>query len=338
MTNRASTLTTRERESAILSTMEKETENIENPEVEWRAIPSDPNVGTAEEILSGRKAELWALVLESRYVPCRVARSEEGWTLLVPAEYYDTAREELRLFDRENHNWPPPPPMSRPLADNTLATLSVLFLVATFHNLTLLDPSVFGQAPVDWFGLGSADAARMLNGQWWRAVTALTLHSGLPHLLGNLTIGGVFIVWLCRDLGSGLAWCLLLASGILGNLANSWFQSPSHNSVGASTLVFGAVGILASLRLLRDRSHLQRRWPLPLAGAVALLAVLGTEGERTDLGAHLFGFVIGIALGFSAEYLVEKNGLPGRRLNTLLALLAAVVPVVAWWSALVSAG
>jgi hypothetical protein len=39
----------------------------------------------------------------------------------------------------------------------------------------------------------------------------------------------------------------------------------------------------------------------------------------------------------SAEYLVEKNRLPDRRLNTLLALLAAVVPVVAWWAALVSA-
>jgi rhomboid protease GluP len=338
MTNRTSPLKTWERESAILGAMEKETENIENPEVEWRAIPSDPNVGKAEKILSGRRADLWALVLESRYVPCRVVRSEEGWTLLVPAEYYDTAREELRLFDRENRNWPPPAPVSRPLADNTLATLSVLFLVATFHNLTLLDPSIFGHTPVDWFGLGSADATRMLNGQWWRTVTALTLHSGLPHLLGNLAIGGVFIVWLCRDLGSGLAWCLLLSSGILGNLANSWFQSPSHNSVGASTLVFGAVGILASLRLLRERSHLRRRWPLPLAGAVALLAVLGTEGARTDLSAHLFGFVFGIILGICAEYLVERNGLPGRRLNTLLALLAAVVPVVAWWAALVSAG
>jgi membrane associated rhomboid family serine protease len=316
--------------------MEKETEHIENTEGEWRAIPSDPFGGRAAEIISERRADLWALVLESRYVPFRVERCEAGWTLLVPAAYYDTAREELRLFELENCNWPPPEPISHPLSDNILATLSVLFLVATFYNLTLLDLSFFGHAPIDWLGLGSADSARILNGQWWRTVTALTLHSGLPHLLGNLTIGGVFIVWLCRDLGSGLAWCLLLASGILGNLANSWLQYPSHTSVGASTVVFGAVGILASIRLLRERRHLRRRWPLPLAGAVALLALLGTEGERTDLGAHLFGFVFGLILGIGAEYLVGRYGLPGRRLNALLALLAALAPVVAWWAALVS--
>jgi membrane associated rhomboid family serine protease len=318
-----------------LCAMDQQMESRQNPEVEWRAIPSDLCGERGTAILSERGADLWALVLASRYVPFRVERSEAGWSLLVPDAYYDTAREELRLFDLENRNWPPPAPISRPLADNTLATLSILFLVATFHNLTLLDYSFFGHAPIDWIGVGSADAARILNGQWWRTVTALTLHSGLPHLLGNLTIGGVFIVCLCRDLGSGLAWCLLLASGILGNLVNSWVQFPSHSSVGASTLVFGAVGILASLRLLRDRRHLQRRWPLPLAGAVALLAILGTEGERTDLGAHLFGFAIGIILGVCAEYLVEKHGLPGRRLNILLAFLAAAVPVIAWWAALV---
>jgi membrane associated rhomboid family serine protease len=317
--------------------MEKVTEKIENPQMEWRAIPSElPGEGT--EIISGRRADLWALILESRYIPFRVERREAGWALLVPAAFFAAAQEEIRLFERENLNWPPPEPVSRPLADNTLATLSVLFLAATFHNLTLLDPSFLGHAPADWFNLGSADASRIVSGEWWRTVTALTLHSGFPHLLGNLALGGVFIVWLCRDLGSGLAWCLLLASGILGNLANSWFQAPSHNSVGASTLVFGAVGILASLRFLRDRVHLRSRWSLPLAGAVALLAVLGTEGERTDLGAHLFGFVFGLGLGICAEYLIEKNGLPGRRLNALLALLAAVVPIAAWCAALVSGG
>lgn len=318
--------------------MDQQTEGRQNQEVEWRAIPSDLCGERGATILSRRRADLWALVLASRYVPFRVERSESGWSLQVPEAYYDTAREELRLFEQENRNWPPPAHVSRPLAENTLATLSVLFLVATFHNLTLLDYSFLGHSPIDWLGLGSADAARILNGQWWRTVTALTLHSGLPHLLGNLTIGGVFIVWLCRDLGSGLAWCLLLASGILGNLANSWFQLPSHTSVGASTLVFGAVGILASLRLLRDRRRLQRRWPLPLAGAVALLAVLGTEGERTDLGAHLFGFAFGIALGICAEYLVEKHGLPGKRLNELMSLFAAGIPVMAWWAALAFSG
>ena len=60
------------------------------------------------------------------------------------------------------------------------------------------------------------------------------------------------IVSLCRELGSGLAWSLLLGSGVLGNLANACLQLPDHRSVGASTVVFGAVGILAALNLLRN--------------------------------------------------------------------------------------
>lgn len=305
---------------------------------EWRAIPPDLSGAGGPSVLSRRRADLWSLVLASRYVPFRVDRGDGGWSLLVPEAYFDTAREELRLFEQENRAWPPPEQIPRPLAENTLSTLSVLFLVATFHNLTLLDLSFLGHAPIDWYGLGSAHAARILDGQWWRTVTALTLHSGLPHLLGNLAIGGVFIVWLCRDLGSGLAWCLLLASGILGNLSNSWFQLPSHTSVGASTLVFGSVGILASLRLSRDRRRFRRRWLLPLAGAIALLALLGTEGERTDLGAHLFGFLFGLVLGICAECLVARRGLPGKRLNALLSLSAAAIPVLAWWAALVLPG
>ena len=168
----------------------------------------------------------------------------------------------------------------------------------------------------------------------WRLVTALTLHADDLHMFSNLAIGGLFIIFLCRELGSGLAWSLLLGSGILGNLANAFVQSPTHRSVGASTAVFGAVGILASLSLLRYRRQLKRRWLLPVAAALALLALLGTEGKHTDLGAHLFGFLFGLILGLMAEYLIIKKGPPGRLLNALLALLSIGTVIAAWWVAL----
>jgi membrane associated rhomboid family serine protease len=220
------------------------------------------------------------------------------------------------------------------LADNTLGALSVLILLATFHNVTQLDISIFGHHSGDWLALGSARAARILDGEWWRLVTALTLHADLLHLFSNLALGGVFVVCLCREYGAGLAWCLLLGSGILGNLSNAFLQSPDHDSVGASTLVFGAVGIFAALGLVRNRRYRQRWWPLPLAAALALLALLGTEGKQTDLGAHLFGFLFGTISGLATECLVGQYGIPGRRLNALLALLSATVVGGAWWAAL----
>ena len=98
-----------------------------------------------------------------------------------------------------------------------------------------------------------------------RLVTALTLHADWQHLLGNLLIGGIFISRLCRDLRSGPAWLLLLASGALGNLANAWLQNPAHRAVGASTAIFGAVGMLATISMVRSRhsgwSSAENNWP-----------------------------------------------------------------------------
>jgi len=225
-------------------------------------------------------------------------------------------------------------PPARPLAENTLATLSVLVLLATFHNVTQLDVTLSALPRPDWVELGNAQAAKILAGQWWRLVTALTLHADSLHLASNLAIGGIFVIFLCRELGSGLAWCLLLGAGALGNLANAYVQSLGHSSVGASTAVFGAVGILAALSLVRYRQRLQRRRALPVASALALLALLGTEGKNTDLGAHLFGFLFGIGLGLITEYLPGRYGRPGRLLNALLAMLGTVVVVASWWAAL----
>jgi membrane associated rhomboid family serine protease len=298
----------------------------------WRAIPADSG-----EPLTKRQARLWALVLDSRFIPCCIESDGAGWRLLVPPEQMESACREVRLYEEKNRLWPPALPVARKLIENTLPTVSVLILLATFHNLTLIGISIPDAGIIDLREIGSADAAKIAEGQWWRLVTALTLHADMPHLLGNLTIGGVFILLLCRELGSGLAWSLLLCTGVLGNLVNAWLQSPLHRSVGASTAVFGAVGLMAAISVVRYRHHLQRPWFIPVAAGLALLALLGTEGKHTDLGAHLFGFASGALLGLLTEHLTGKFGRPGRLLNILMSFLCAGVVLVSWWAALGSA-
>jgi rhomboid protease GluP len=317
--------------------METEPEHSEAPEVAeiaWIPIPVGVVDPSGLIALSERRAHLWSLVLESRYIESRVERDETGWQLLVPEPSLESACSELRRFVEENRNWPPFLPPVRPMIENTLPTLSVLILLATFHNMTSLDLTVLGRHPVDWIEIGNAHSSQILSGQWWRLITALTLHADALHLFSNLAIGGFFVIYLCRDLGSGLAWSLLLASGILGNLANAQVQLPSHSSVGSSTAVFGAVGLLGAISVMRYRHQLRRRWPLPVAAALSLLALLGTEGKQTDLGAHLFGFIFGFALGLITECLVGYFGRPGRLFNAFLAFGSACLVLAAWWSAL----
>lgn len=283
---------------------------------------------------SNHRTRLWALTLDARSIPCQLVREEGRLHLLVPPELLPSAIEELRRYEASNRDWPPQPPPPRPLVENTLATLSVLILLASFHNISRFDGGILAVALPDLVEFGSARAGLILSGEWWRIVTSLTLHADAAHLASNLAIGGVFVFLLCRELGSGLAWSLILASGALGNLLNALFQPVTHSSVGASTAVFGTVGILAALSQVRYRDYLRRRWLLPVASAVALLAVLGSEGKNTDLGAHLFGLVSGVALGWGTEWTIARRGHPGPLLNALLALLAATVTLTAWWLAL----
>ncbi|NJD92435.1 MAG: rhomboid family intramembrane serine protease [Geobacter sp.] len=298
--------------------------------IEARLI--NPNL---PEILGKEQARLWSLVLDARGVPCCLENRHQGrWQLLVPREELARAEWELAAYEEKNRSWPPLQPPPRPMVENTLATLSILILLATFHNLVRLDMVLPGGIRPDWLAAGSARAELILAGDWWRIVTALTLHRDVAHLLGNLGIGGMFVFLLCRELGSGLSWSLILTAGALGNLINALLQPGSHDSVGASTAVFGTVGILAALSSVRYRHTLRKRWGLPVAAALALLVLLGTEGKNTDLGAHFFGFISGSIIGLITEMVIARRGHPSALLNALLAICAGLVVAVSWLTAL----
>ena len=303
---------------------------------DWLAIPPELRVGLTRKPLSKRQLRNWSLVLQTRQIPWRAEQSELGWQLLVPAAQFVAACRELQSYEEINRNWPPPLPETAPQQENTLATIWVLIALGLFHILSREQVTLFGYAPINWYALGNADAEKILTGEWWRVITALTLHSGGIHLAGNIVVGGIFLNRLCRDLGSGLGWGLVLLSGALGNLFNALVQSPDHHSIGASTAVFGAVGLLAAINMLRYRFQLRRRWPLPVAAALGLLALLGAGSENTDLGAHLFGFCSGIVLGTLTGFLIDakRNLSPG--VNRTLAMASLSLLLGCWWLALIS--
>jgi membrane associated rhomboid family serine protease len=283
--------------------------------------------------LSARRLRKWVLVLEARDIPYQVHQSSEGWQILIPFGFQERASQEITLYEKENRNWPPVlKPM--PLADNTLTTLSILGLLAIFHNLTYLNLDSWGLPVVDWLERGCADAGKILAGEWWRTVTALTLHTDLLHLFSNIAIGSIFVVMVCKVLGSGLGWSLILLTGVVGNLWNAWLQPPDHLAVGASTALFGAVGLLATFNLVHNRTMLMKKWPLPLAAALALLAMLGATGDRVDVSAHLWGFASGVIFGAGAGFWIKTKGRPGRLVNALLAAAAAALVFFAWRTAL----
>jgi membrane associated rhomboid family serine protease len=174
----------------------------------------------------------------------------------------------------------------------------------------------------------------MRHGEWWRSVTALTLHADAAHFVSNAVIGGIFIYLLSREIKSGPAWLLFIASGFLGNMINAWARGPGHLSLGASTGVFGIVAAITAFRITQNKSLDLKNTLVPCAAGLAILGLLGTAGERTDVLAHLFGFLSGLPLGALTGLAVKAFGPPREAVNKLTGFLAAYVPFYAWTRAL----
>lgn len=303
-------------------------------QLDWVPIPAELTPGLTRRPLSKRQLKQWTLVLQARGISVCSEKDGRYRQLLVPAARFQDACRELAAYEKENRDWPPSPPPERTLHYNTASTIWVLILLALFHNLAVHQFNPFGHGSLDWSDLGNAEAGRIMAGEWWRALTALTLHAGPLHLIGNIVVGGVFITRLCWILGSGSAWLLVLTGGIGGNLLNALVQSPAHRSVGASTAVFGAIALLATINMLHYRRALWKRWPLPVAAALGVLALLGAGGDNTDIGAHLFGFFSGVGLGLTAGNLLQRYKTFSPSINRLSALAAALLLVLAWTAAL----
>ena len=90
--------------------MELQKREAELGEESWLKIPPELSDGLTDGDLSKRQLRRWTLVLEARQIPCRHRQEAHQRQLLVPADYFQAALLELRRFEEENRNWPPPLP------------------------------------------------------------------------------------------------------------------------------------------------------------------------------------------------------------------------------------
>jgi len=279
---------------------------------------------------SRKLADEWALVLTSQRLHATITQVSAGFGVSVPEHEYERAVRVLAAYDRENRATGSP---SEPIPPPDFVTSAVLCLafLGFFAVTGPRDPDVA------WFARGSADAARILAGETWRIATALTLHADLGHAIGNAAAGLFFIGFVCGALGFGLGAALVVAAGALGNLANAHFHAAGHSSLGASTAVFGALGILASLGVVRHwrRGTRGRRALAPIAAGLGLLAMLGT-GDRSDVSGHLFGIAAGALLGLPVARFVRTA--PRGGIQWLLAGTTLVILLSCWATALQGVG
>lgn len=278
-----------------------------------------------------READDWALVLSAEGFAPTVARHAQGYQIELPVEDLDRAADILEAWRQEQRERavrvePPPARSATPLEVATAYALAIGLLA--FH----LSLDVSGRAEA-MFELGANQARLVAEGEVWRLATALTLHSGLPHVLGNTLFGGFFLAYVTARLGIGLGTLAFVATGTLGNLANDLYYGFDHLSVGASTGVFGLVGVLSGIAAWRRHQLASPRrgaW-VAFAAGLAIVAMLGSGGPRVDVSAHLFGMLVGGVAGLIVAIPLAVAPPPGRFMQTL-SLCAALAIIAGAWS------
>ncbi|NDY71042.1 hypothetical protein DO021_05705 [Desulfobacter hydrogenophilus] len=246
---------------------------------------------------SRKQADLTLVVLASQSVKAVIDTCPDGsYDILVPDDDVFKAQEQLKQYAKENKGFQKPAPHASTRIFFSPAALALAFFIAAIHYI-ITTRGLHKQAILD-FGSSSY---YLSQGQSFRAVTALFLHSDTDHLLGNMA--GILVLAgpLLRVTGYGQGLLLLLAAGTAGNLISESFGQDLRLSIGASTAVMAAAGLLGARRMTIGAQSGHSVFPkfkglAPFAAAATLTAMF-SHGENTDVSAHLFGFLAGTGIG-----------------------------------------
>ncbi len=288
---------------------------------------NEPVLATDNEL----EALSCSLVLSSMGISHHLKRTTDSMLLSVAEEDVPYASSQISAFLHENRNWPPKPTMP----DNTFIPLLQPPTLLLIGGLILFFTVTGNWSEHSlWFAGGAGDAEAILqNGEWYRLVTALTLHADTVHLLGNCLFGGFLFHFFCRLTGNGLGLFSMLLTATAANFINVVLHGSDHLFVGFSTAVFAIIGMLAMISR-QHRTSTRYLRIIPFMAGAALLAMIGSSGERTDLGAHLFGLCCGLASGWILTMPALLQWRKSLLFQSTLFLLSCAVIVIAWKAAL----
>lgn len=275
-----------------------------------------------------RKAQEWVFVLRSVGLDGSVRATSSGeHGLLVLESAHERSLETLRTYEEENRDFPPRPKPDRALHKPSSWAVGIVAALVAFFLVT-------GPARLEsqFFRWGTANTEHILHGRPWEAVTALTLHADANHVFGNALAGAIFLTAVHGRLGAGVGTFTVLAAGAAGNVLNAVWHVTGHRSIGASTAVFAAVGVLAATQMVLNRTEKRgffATWG-PVVGGMALLGMLGAS-PSSDIRAHGFGFGAGIVAGLLAAIPLRRRETALAGSTQLVFGIAALVTVVGSW-------
>jgi len=175
-----------------------------------------------------------------------------------------------------------------------MAACIAVYIAMSVSSGTFLAPTV--QNVLRWGGTGPQI---ILNGEWWRLVTAVFVHIGIIHIASNMYVFWGLGMIAERLLGRWNFLAVYLLTGVAGNVLTLLVR-PNIIGAGASGAIFGLAGLLISV-LQFGRLSVPRERLAPLKREVVKLAfynlLIGAVVPGINNIAHLGGLIYGLLLG-----------------------------------------
>jgi len=270
----------------------------------------------------------YSLVLSSANIPHTInCNQDDTLELLIADPHKERGLYEISSYLQENRDWPPPVPAAPSFQPSFKAMSFIVVGCLIFIYFT----SGNWHPESIWFKRGAGDSTAILqNGEYYRLITALMLHADLVHLMGNCFLGGFLLHFYFKMVGNGLGLFTVLTTATIANYVNVLAHGPGHHFVGFSTAVFGVIGILCTSGYQKSTSTINFNLFIPIMAGISLLALLGAGGERTDLGAHFFGFITGMATGIILRTRKVKTVQHSNILQIILGISTCSIAWISW--------
>ena len=199
---------------------------------------------------------------------------------------------EEREFQDSLHNMQP-----RTWGTYSLIAINVLIWVFALTQ----GGGVMHSSAENLFVWGANSASAVQQGEWWRMLSSMFLHSGIVHVAMNML--GLYYVGqpVERIYGTRQYLLIYLGAGLLGSAMSLYFSAQIGVSVGASGAVFGVVGALW-VAVFQHKDKLPKVFTsrtvkgLGLFVVYSLIQGFGTKG--IDNAAHIGGLLGGALIAF----------------------------------------
>lgn len=168
---------------------------------------------------------------------------------------------------------------------------AVLFLLCTFtgdllYNIGRISPHTFFD-----------------EGKYYHLLTSMFLHADMSHLVNNMLLLAGLGYLMEKEIGHLMFFLLYMLTGIGAGVVSlvwkvytgEWFVY----SIGASGAVYGMLGVLLAMCLLKVRDMENVNWQKMIVMLVFSI-YCGFSGGNIDNAAHIGGVICGLVFGAGA--------------------------------------